>query len=213
MKDRLKILKSFLPPEASERLRIKKISQGELILPSLDGSIFFIQKGSIGAISHYEKREYFLPLKFRPGDIVGLLKSIFVEKSWWEFIAITDAEIILFPRDIVDNYLLNNFAAYKHLTREGIYITERLAQALHIQVQGGARALFAYGLVEYSINNEYKYIKYENVAKTLNITRARLYKIEEEFTKKGLIRKERKKIIILNREGLKDYYREFLFME
>ncbi len=213
MEDRLKVLKSFLPPEVSERLKVKRFSQGELVLTSLEGSMFFIQKGAIGAISHYENREYFLPYRLKPGEVAGLGKGLFFKSNWWNFIATTDAEVIIFSKDIVENYLLNNFTAYKYLVEEAFRLTEELVRSLHIQVQGGARALFAYALVEYSIDNEFHYLKYDYIAKALNISRARLYKIEKEFVEKGLILKGHKKIIILKKAELRDYYKDFIFME
>ncbi len=212
MEDKLEILKKFLPPEVIESLQLSSFSPGEMILSANENKIFYIQKGFVHAVSHYEKREYLLPFRLKPGDIAGVNTYSLYRDKWWEFRAVTDVEGFFLSHEVLNNYVCNNLDSYKALMQFAASITEKVALCLYIQVHGGAKSLLAYGLVEYSTNNEFEYQKHENIAKALNISRARLYKIEEEFTKKRLIRKERKKIIILNRKRLKDYYREFLFM-
>ncbi len=213
MTNAFEVLKKFLPSKVAKELKISKFSAGETILSSGTREIFFICKGYVTSIAHYENKEYFPPYRFYPGDIAGVNITLFDHHNWCDYIAVTDAEIIIFPREILEKYLLTNLEAYKYLANSASKKLGKLTKSLYIQVHGGARALFAYGLVEYSTNNEFPFLKFENIAKYLNISRARLYKIEGEFIKKGLTRREHKKILILNREGLKGYYKEFIFME
>jgi len=213
MTDNLKIIKSFLPPEVIRNLQVKKFSQGEIIFSSSQKKAFYIEKGFVSPVSHYEKKESLLPTRHKAGDIAGLNTYMLYKNKWWEFIASTDVEGFFLSDDILDKYISNNLDAYKTLVKVAASTSEQVLLSLYIQVHGGARALFAYGLVEYSIDNEFQYIKHENITKTLNISRARLHALESEFIQKGFIRKERKKFILLDKEGLRDLYKEFIFME
>lgn len=212
MTDNFQIIKTFLPPAVIQHLQMKKFSSGEIILTSDEKNIFYIKKGIVHAVSHHEKRESFLPYRLKTGDIAGLSSSLFFKEKWWGFMASTDVEVIFLSKDILDRYILNNLDAYKTLVKASNYIVERNTTSFYIQIHGGARALFAYGLVEYSIDDEFRYIKHGDIAKTLNISRVRLHSLENEFIHKRLIKKERKKIIILNKAGLRELFQDFLFM-
>lgn len=213
MENTLEILKNSLPEEIRSTLRVRKFSPGEPLIGLSDRCIAYIKKGVAIEVITYPSREYIVPIRFIEKDIAGFHGKFLAGSNWAEFRALTEVEAVVFPENIVRTYFISNLETYRLLSESSFNLLERIGYSLYIQTHGGAKALLAYMLIEYSVDNEYQFIKYENISKSLNVSRARLYKVEEEFTTRGIIRKERKKIIILNREKLKDYYRNFLFMD
>lgn len=81
----------------------------------------------------------------------------------------------------------------------------------HILAYGGAKACLAFLFIEGSENNIFTFKRYENFSEALGISKNMLYRITRSLIEEKLIKKEKRCVTIIDPEGLKKIYKEYIY--
>lgn len=213
MNETLKSLEKLFSSEEFSTLEVKNFLKNSVISSHFDKSVFVITKGRVNAVRHYEEKEYLAPYPFSSGDIVGFYGNYIMADSQWDFSAVTDVQIVLIPKELIEGRVLKELELYKFFNEYSAVIWNKIIKGYYLQIHGNFQTVFAYYLIEYSKENVANFIKTENIAKALNLSRSTVFKIEKEFIEKGLIKKVRKRYYILDPEKIKKYYQNYLYFD
>lgn len=204
-------INQHIPKEVIDKLPVMKFNAGEIILGIEDKHILFILSGEAHFMRYQKNKKIVFPLVYKKNSIAGFNILITSRGSNWELLSTSDGEAIVFPYDIIEKYILNVSDTFQFLTEKTVYLLEDAITGFYILAHGGAKAYFAFILIEGAENSCFTFRRYEDFAEALGISKSLLYRITASLIKEKLIRKERKTIVILNTEGLKDLYREYLY--
>ncbi len=130
----------------------------------------------------------------------------------WELAAITEGKAIIFPYDIVEKYIFNVLGSFRFFSEKNIRVIERAMNGFYILAHGGAKAYLAFLFIEGAEEDRLTFDRYEDFSEVLGISKSMLHRITKSLIGEKLIKKERKSITILNSEGLKNLYKEYLYL-
>lgn len=212
MKEIIKILektplKDFIPGKYIHRLKILNLSSGEYFHYSEKelNSIFFLIKGVIQIKQTTQdgvNLNYGLLNDF---NFIGEKKLLFKEEVGVDFYTIKDKTIILeIPLDIGLELIKNNdfkiFLLELHCKK-----IHKFAWDISILHFKGVSKFLAYNMLNYSINNNFKFKNMSFLSEILSIDRKSLYSAIKKLEEAKLIIRKEKNIKILDREKLKEY--------
>jgi len=201
----------YIPKEVTDRLPRKKFHAGEIILGTEDKHILFILDGTGHFMRYQNNKKVIYPFIYKSNTVAGF-NILFSTKGYnWEFLSTTKGEAIIFTEEIIQKYIYQNPDCFKFLVENTIRAVETGINSFHILAHGGAKACLAFLFIEGAEKDHFTFLRYENFAEALGISKSMLYRITKSLIEEKLIKKERKTIVILDSEGLKDLYREYLY--
>lgn len=211
MKNTLEEIKKYIPGEIIDRLPRKKFNAGDIILDVQSNYFLLLTEGTAHGIRYQEGKRIIFPYLFKKGSMAGFNMLVSKSKKSWEFISTTPGEAIIFPADVVEKYIFQVPASFKFFVEQNILILETGLKGFYILAHGGAKAYLAFLLNEGAVGGVFSFRRYENFTDVLGVSKSMLFRLTKELIEKKLIRKERKRVIILNSQGLKDLYREYFY--
>lgn len=204
---------SFIKDVLSDELcEGAEYGKGDVIYSERDfrRSLGLILKGQVQVTKKIEgKREYIMNIISAPG-LFGAA-AVFNEESSYvtRITAVQDTRIVFFPQKLLERIIEENGTAARNYI---VFLSDRI-QFLNRKIQSLVTSSAGQAVARYLINNMRCYgeeyvaddIKsFSSLAKMLNIGRASLYRSLDMFESKGLIKKEGKKIVIIDPCGLLD---------
>jgi len=198
----------FLKIAKNNEYEIKEYKKGEFLYSSgWDRKIGYIMEGEVISAKHVNDRILRFPVKFVVGEFVGVNLYFFdsYNRNFFDFIATKeDTKVIFFEKELFEKLLKE-----KQFLEMLVYDNEKFALntiALVIYMAHGPIGYFAYLLDLEEDNGKVYYDRFLDYCDYLNINKTRLYEISSNLEKKGIIKKEKKYIEILDSDKLMEYY-------
>lgn len=201
----------YIPKEVTDRLPRKRFHAGEIILGTEDKHILFILDGAGHCMRYQNNKKIIFPFVYKKNNLMGFNMLLSSQKNNWEFISVTDGEAIVLTNEVVEKYIFNVPASFKFFLEKTIHLSEIAINGFYILAHGGARAYLAFLFMEGAQEGRLTFIRYENFAEAMGVSKSMLYRITKSLIDEKLIKKERKSIVILDSEGLISLYREYLY--
>lgn len=201
----------YIPKEVTDRLPRKKFNAGELLIKTEDKHIIFLLSGVGHLIRYQNDKKTIFPFVYKTNTIVGFNMLFSSKMKNWEFISNTDGEAIIFSSEVIEKYIYNNPHAFKFFVESTVHIVEGAINNYYILAHGGAKACLAFLFIEGAENNVFSFKKYENFSEALGVSKTMLYRITKSLVDEKLIKKDKRHVTILDSEGLKKLYKEYIY--
>ena len=210
MLDKISFIESI--PE-NQRHRIKKVKydRNEFLYYNEKNKFGVILEGSVVLVRYQDDQELFYPYTLKSNDILGLGR--YFEKGDWETIVYSEVLIALeVPVDLMEKYLLSNSDFYNSIMKKRDKFLKIGVRGFFIRLYGGVKAYLAYLLFLYSEDtNIVSFDRYIDIMKVLFSNKAMLYRVTRELIEERAIIKERKRIVIIDRNLLKAHFEDFIY--
>lgn len=204
-----------VPLEIREKLITKKYSFGEFINSGDEKKFYLITKGTVIFCRYQKDRKVIFPYFFKRGILLGFRLYFDDSQGDWELESFSDDTTVLeIPRDILKKYVLNDDEMWGRIMKDCFKIMAIAFRGVYIHAQGGAKAYFAYILYLNSVeSSRILFNSYTELTSILTVNRAHLYKMTREFSDVGLIVQNKNIVEVLDREGLKEYFKDYIYDE
>jgi|GEM_PF-1854389 len=212
--DKLWILER-VPQNIREKLKVRKYSYGEFIGVRDEKKLYLILDGTVAFCRYQKDRKVIFPYLFKRGVLLGLRFYFDDKQGDWEHESFSDdTKVLEIPRDILKNYIFNDEEIFGRIMKDCLKIMGIAFRGVYIHAQGGAKAYFAYLLYLNSGESRRIILKqYSILTSILTVNRAHLYKMTRELTEKALIAQDKNVVEVLDRDGLREYFEDYIYDE
>lgn len=197
----------------NQRHRIKKVRyrKDEFLNYDEKNKFGLILEGEVAAARYQDGQEFFFPYILKTNDILGIGR--YFEKDDWETVVYSEIlEVLEIPLELMEKYIFCNFDYYNSIMKKRDKILKIGIRGFFIRLHGGTKAYLAYLLFLYSEGkNVILFDRYIDTMKVLFANKAMLYRVTKELVEENIILKEKKKIVLRDRELLKSYFEEFIY--
>ena len=200
------LFSALLDTEITELIRSSELLRYEANSEiSSDGAITIILKGSISVTKRSGDKKLLMRM-FGAGSVSGVA-SLFSDAtdSVSSLTALSHSEVLLIPGESVTALIHENGAFamdyIKFLTSRIRFLNSRIKA----YTASGTEAKLAFHLLlsdEFETNEIELHVSYSKLAEMLDMGRASLYRAIDTLTAKGIIAKDGKRILILNKLAL-----------
>lgn len=198
-------LGAILLPEIRHHLQLKKFKKGEFILNARKPVeyIYFLVEGIAEVNSITLSGNKIFIDNLLPLELFGDLEYINQETPSFDVVAMKDTICILLPFKIVEKHFEDNAMFWKLMAKEGNKKLSQTNRAIILQRTHSLRMVLSSYLIknDYTINFEY----ISDLAAQLNVSYRNLSRVIKALSDEGIIKKEKHKIITLDREKLDEY--------
>jgi CRP-like cAMP-binding protein len=198
-------LNDVFPKEIRKFLKIKKYQKGETIFNAYKPVlyIYFLVEGLVEINSIMLSGNKLFINNLFPLELIGDLEYMNEQDAMFDVVAADDCITILLPFEVAKKHLENNPKFWKLLAIE---CNKKLLRTNRSIILKGSYSLKTV-LANHLIKNKYEinFTSLVNLASQLNVSYRNLSRVIKILAEEGIIKKERKKIITLDREKLNDY--------
>jgi CRP-like cAMP-binding protein len=198
-------LNDVFPKEIRKFLKIKKYQKGETIFNAYKPVlyIYFLVEGLVEINSILLSGNKLFINNLFPLELIGDLEYMNEQDAMFDVVAADDCITILLPFEVAKKHLENNPKFWKLLAIE---CNKKLLRTNRSIILKGSYSLKTV-LANHLIKNKYEinFTSLVNLASQLNVSYRNLSRVIKILAEEGIIKKERKKIITLDREKLNDY--------
>lgn len=204
---------SKIPENIKNKLIIKKVKKKELLSYGENGKVGYLVDGKVQAVRYQSGNRLVFPGISEAGDFLGLIPMLLNTNFDFELETKKDSIVLEIPITIFKKYILSNpkveIELLKNISSNFLHST----RGFFIRTHGGAKAYLAYLLY---FNTEEKGImrfeKLTEIGELIFSGRYMIYKIIKEFERANILEKGSKILIIKDREKLKDYFEEYIYL-
>ncbi|UUV17065.1 Crp/Fnr family transcriptional regulator [Fusobacteria bacterium ZRK30] len=214
MDDKKKFLfYNLLTNKEKESLKIKNYKKGEVLTYfEKIHKFYFILDGEVRIFKNLDKMLLASVSRLTRGYLVGLLRFLTGKGINDEAVVLSETlKVIEIEYDIVKRLKDESIEFNSYLINLVVKRSMETIDVLTIKNFSGIKGIIAYNLIKYSIDG-YLYIEnYDEIIKYLNISHNGFYSTLNKLVKDKLIEKSKNSIKILDFQGLKDIYKDFLY--
>lgn len=198
-------LGDVFPKEIRKFLKIKKFQKGEIIFNAYKPVlyIYFLVEGLVEINSIMLSGNKLFINNLFPLELIGDLEYMNNQDAMFDVVSADDCTAILLPFEVARKHLENNPEFWKLLAIECNKKLLRTNKAIILKGSYSLKTVLANHLIKNDF--EINFDSLVNLASHLNVSYRNLSRVIKALSEEGIIRKERKKIITLNREKLKSY--------
>ena len=204
---------NLLTDKEKESLKIKKYKKGE-VLTYFENvhKFYFILDGEVRLFKNLEKMLLASVSILTEGYLVGFLRFLTGKGVNDEAVVLTETlKVIEIEYKIVKRLKNESLEFNSYLIDLVVKRSIETVNVLTIKNFSGIKGIIAYNLIKYS-KDGYLYIEnYDEIIKYLNISHNGFYSTLNKLVKEKLIEKSKNSIKILDFQGLKDIYTDFLY--
>lgn len=200
-----------IPREILDRFKKKTYYPEEFIEYSSE-KIGFILSGEIYAVRYQSGYKYIYPEVLKAGNFVGVINYISNDTGNWDLEAKNRCVILEIPTNDFEKYITSDKKNFSKVLKKHFQFLTRGTEGFFIRVLGGTKAFFAYTLYCISETNErVTFNRYTEFCNIIYSNKTMLYKVTKEFEERGVIKRNKGFITIVNSGLLRDYFKEYLY--
>lgn len=201
-------LSEILIDDVIPHLRLERYKKGTLILSAHENvdSIYFLVEGKLEISSIMLSGNKIFINNLFPLEIFGDVEFLNEKDTLFDVLAITECLCIILPFDVIKKHLQENYHFWKLLAMES---NTKLLKTNMATLLKGSYSLKTI-LSNYIVNNGYeiRFNSLSELALQFNVSYRNLSRVIKSLSEDGIVVKERKRIVALNREALRRYSAE-----
>ncbi|MGL6114052.1 Crp/Fnr family transcriptional regulator [Cetobacterium sp. SF1] len=195
-------LEKIIPEILWDKLSISNYKKGNFILESDSkvNNIYFILSGKVEISYILSNGNRIFINSLDPLEIFGDIEYVAEVEVLYDVVAIENTTILILPFNLADKYLKDNSYFWKFLAMEGNKKLLKTNRAILLKNTLPLKLLLAQFLVKnnYEVNFKNLY----DLAGELNVSYRNLTRNIKILVENNIIRKERKKITVIDKKGL-----------
>lgn len=195
-------LEKIIPEILWDKLSISNYKKGNFILESDSkvSNIYFILSGKVEISYILSNGNRIFINSLDPLEIFGDIEYVAEVEVLYDVVAIENTTILILPFNLADKYLKDNSYFWKFLAMEGNKKLLKTNRAILLKNTLPLKLLLAQFLVKnnYEVNFKNLY----DLAGELNVSYRNLTRNIKILVENNIIRKERKKITVIDKKGL-----------